>query len=489
MAKKKATKVGDQVAPMFDAVTRGDVEVVRILLAADPELKGVKNDDGMTPLHVAATAGHVNIVESLLDAKARVDTRDKDGWTAMVRAALHGHADVARFLVDRGADPLVMKTKNRWTPLHEAIMNSYSRGWPITKAVPILLNLGANPNVQTDQYKSKSTPLHYILFHYGSPSASKQRAIVVESLLEHGADPNLREAKYGRTPLHCAAIAGQVHEIDLMLRHSADIEAADENGMTPLMHAVSHGHLAATRCLVEHGARHNDPVPEKTRVIGGMTPLAIAQTFRYTYIARYLKLKRAKGGDPKYHEAANAKNGAELNNACQRGHLDDVAMMLEDDPLLAGMPHGLGVGQGYPIHQAVACNQPEVLRLLLKHSVDPNIGAPPFGETALHDAAKSGHVEMARMLIGAGADVNRAYKFGTPLHAAVDYGQPDSVKLLLDAGADVTVKDHRDRTPLFISKHKPAHHAKMMTGVPSRADDAERQRLITEMLAAHGAQA
>jgi cytochrome c len=59
------------------------------------------------------------------------------------------------------------------------------------------------------------------------------------------------------------------------------------------------------------------------------------------------------------------------------------------------------------------------------------------GVSALYVAVEAGNIELAKLLIDRGADVNLPVKFKrTPLYAAVFGGFPDLVKLLLDSGAD-----------------------------------------------------
>ena len=55
---------------------------------------------------------------------------------------------------------------------------------------------------------------------------------------------------------------------------------------------------------------------------------------------------------------------------------------------------------------------------------------------------------MARLLIGAGADVNALDQMGTALHRAARYGHDRIIALLLDAGADPSAVDHEGRTAL-----------------------------------------
>lgn len=61
---------------LFDAVTRGDVDRVRAVLAGHPEIVNARDDDGATALHHAAFLGHREIVWVLAASGADVNARD-----------------------------------------------------------------------------------------------------------------------------------------------------------------------------------------------------------------------------------------------------------------------------------------------------------------------------------------------------------------------------------------------------------------------------
>ncbi len=77
----------------------------------------------------------------------------------------------------------------------------------------------------------------------------------------------------------------------------------------------------------------------------------------------------------------------------------------------------------------------ETVRTMLSTPVDVN--APqPDGATGLHWAAYGGDLDIAALLVGAGAAVNRANEYGiTPLMVACDNGNGSIVAMLLEAGA------------------------------------------------------
>ena len=97
------------------------------------------------------------------------------------------------------------------------------------------------------------------------------------------------------------------------------------------------------------------------------------------------------------------------------------------------------------------------LRALLAEGVDVN-AADGNGWTALHLAAREGHVRAVHMLIEAGADVHATTDRGeTPLHLAVHgRGQSEAARLvtverLVEAGADVNAADSDGRTVLHFA--------------------------------------
>jgi ankyrin repeat protein len=77
------------------------------------------------------------------------------------------------------------------------------------------------------------------------------------------------------------------------------------------------------------------------------------------------------------------------------------------------------------------------------------------GNTPLHFAASEGHLEVARMLLELGADVNSQNDEGlTPLQRASQVqreGESGIMRLLLDYGANVNVHDKRRNTPLHFA--------------------------------------
>jgi ankyrin repeat protein len=79
---------------------------------------------------------------------------------------------------------------------------------------------------------------------------------------------------------------------------------------------------------------------------------------------------------------------------------------------------------------------PEVVRALVRAGADVNACGGVARPTALHMAARRGHVEIARALLDSGAAVNaRDRKGDTPLQRAINCRKNGVSQLLLERGA------------------------------------------------------
>jgi ankyrin repeat protein len=89
-------------------------------------------------------------------------------------------------------------------------------------------------------------------------------------------------------------------------------------------------------------------------------------------------------------------------------------------------------------------------RMLLDRGADPRARSEDSGggfvprDIVLCNAVETGKVEIVRLLLDRGAEVNARGGMGvTPLMMASQYNHPKVVRLLLERGADATVKDDR----------------------------------------------
>jgi uncharacterized protein len=102
------------------------------------------------------------------------------------------------------------------------------------------------------------------------------------------------------------------------------------------------------------------------------------------------------------------------------------------------------------VARAAAANDAMKVRQLLgEHGPNQEDGD---GHTGLQIAAANGNLQIAAILIKAGANLGLKDRLGnTPLHLAVDRNQVEMAQLLIDVGAALDVDNRNGMTPLMIA--------------------------------------
>ncbi len=115
--------------PLHMAAFYARLEASALLLEKGAEVN-TKDRIGMTPLHAAVIAGGLDgqrkEVQLLLDNQANIAARSDAGQTVLHLAAATGQRGLAKFLIDRGADPH-SRDANEKTPLSYATQNKHPK--------------------------------------------------------------------------------------------------------------------------------------------------------------------------------------------------------------------------------------------------------------------------------------------------------------------------------------------------------------------------
>lgn len=232
-------------------------------------------------------------------------------------------------------------------------------------------------------------------------------------LLDAGADANLQTPQ-GVAPLHVAIANADAALVRLLLAAGADPRLADRMGEPPLLLAARVGSAEIVEVLLAHGARVDDRDPAY-----GQTALMVAAREGHADVVRLLLAR-----------------GAAVNAQTRAGETPPFRLPGDN----AGSK-GVGIIRGgWPergMRQAV-----------------------PGAKTPLLYASREGRLGVARMLIEAGADLERADANGiTPLlNAIINASIAVTVdgrahlavaRLLIEHGADVNAVDWYGQTPLW----------------------------------------
>ena len=234
--------------------------VARALVAHGADARA-RSAAGFTPLLLAAREDEPGLAQLLLDAGAAVNDQTPDGLTPLLVATLRGHAELAIRLLQGGADPNAGGTG--YSPLHWA-----AGSWH-TELTGSLRGIATE---RDDEWQSLN-------------GLRTGRLALVEALLAHGADPDARLVAHppqfgfasqrfrvsltGATPFLLAAMDGNFAVMQALAAAGADLRLATEQGTTPLMAASGLGRvpaetrvtegesLEAVRFLLRHGADVN----------------------------------------------------------------------------------------------------------------------------------------------------------------------------------------------------------------------------------------
>jgi ankyrin repeat protein len=110
---------------------------------------------------------------------------------------------------------------------------------------------------------------------------------------------------------------------------------------------------------------------------------------------------------------------------------------------------------GTPLHATAIFGNVEVAKVLLRHGADVN-GPSLRSDSPLHVAAMNGHLELMQVLIDHGANVDtQDHRSGeTPLHRTVSAGKFRAAEFLLQAGANPNIRDRSGNTPIWTAEDR-----------------------------------
>jgi ankyrin repeat protein len=453
--------------PLHHASGRGCNQSAPLLLKASAKVEAV-DKEGCTPLHYASEMGHTDMVELLVIADASVTALTNTGSTPLQLAIAGSHAEIVQLLLEALSWPYSLDAEasssgqpQATTPLQEAAVGvvdeegytplHFAALWSHTAAAQLLLDAGASVNATTTN--SSSTPLH-LAVQAGDDS-------MVSLLLDRGAQPDSIDNN-GCIPLHLASSSNQLRAVEALLQHSSSssssralVNAADQDGQTPLHLAADKGHRQVAACLIEAGADVN------ARATGQITPLHRAVIKGHWAVVQLLL---DAGADPAAADGGGA-NGLQL--AVFSGHTAILEQLLAALTVTQRMGCLNQECRGKtPVHWAVGLDRMDCLKALLAAGADADrlFGAAAVtktkqslaGASALHRAVQLGRTEAVKLL-ATPANMRHLWQGSTPLHMAAKRGDTHVASCLIEAGANVDARAADQSTPLheaIVNEHE-----------------------------------
>jgi tetratricopeptide (TPR) repeat protein len=147
------------------------------------------------------------------------------------------------------------------------------------------------------------------------------------------------------------------------------------------------------------------------------------------------------------NELINPEFIEKFMDQCEKGDLEIISHMLDQN---AGLLNCTDIIGDTPLNIATAFNNIAIVRCLLSRRTDVNVRGV-YGRTALHSAGSEGSVEIMRLLINNGAEIDiqtTDERKWTPLHVAAIQGQLSAVETLLEYGANPDITDGDGMTAL-----------------------------------------
>jgi uncharacterized protein len=193
------------------------------------------------------------------------------------------------------------------------------------------------------------------------------------------------------TELIDAAASGDSATVQRLIKEGASINARDTSGRTALLAATQSNRVDAARALIAAGANVNtqDNIQDSPYLLAGARGRL-----------EILKMTLAAGADLK---STNRYGGTALTPACHYGHVETVRELLKTS-------------------------------IAIDHV--NNLGWTCLLEAVILGDGGPAHIEIVRLVIAAGANLNLADKQGvTPLAHARSRGQKEVAALLIKAGA------------------------------------------------------
>ena len=453
---------------ILNAVQSGDIATVKKYLDEGVPVD-LTDEEGWSLLHHAAALGQVVVINLLREKGCCVDLIDNEGRTPLHYAATIGDIETIRLLVAMGSNVNSVDSEGntplKWSVMCEqntAIEELTKHGGPVeipemqpsadnldrpalhfpSQGPGQILGNGNNEVCQNNQTELTTDIQHVSTavksndsYKHGDQNSCQIDLVTTQQCIDTNADTTQLEGD-----IFEAAQCGDTATVKGYLDLGVPVDVTDEDGWSPVHHAMAHRQVKVIRLLMDRGCLMN-PVKSKKY---------LSKEKRVTHTSEATIFDAAQCG----------------NTATVKGYLD------------LGVPVDVTDEDGWsPVHHAIAHRQVEAIRLLMDRgclmnpvenrkqatkSSDLHITTEGGGKYSTYtekwhyhyvfEAARCGDTATIKSYLNSGGPVDLTNEDGcTLLHCAAGEGQIKVVELLIKRGCCIDPVDKNRWTPSIYS--------------------------------------
>jgi ankyrin repeat protein len=464
----KVDAVNDEGAsPLIYAAETGSTEVARLLINNGADINQVFGDNCLTPLSLAARCDSFALCDMLLqDQRTDVNARTKTGATALFYAAKGDCVDIVKLLIKKGAH-LESEKLGQITPLYAAIRHYAHRAAEVLLESGAVINKNIIEFINVNFTAQEQMRILVESYHHPFDAVRHKNLKALTYAITNGVDINSVNGQ-GKTLLLAAVESGNEEMVRYLVGLGANITLADNHGNRPLDVAQS---ASMQNILLEYG---DNAAELEAYDENGLTPLLKAVLRGRPIVAESLLVN---GANPNAGKAEIAETAFHImvqdGNITPQYGINHRKALIMKLVLHGANLNALNKDGKAPVALAVENYNNFMLEMLLFYGADPApaakaIHASPgkYDEylkceldkmkrivapyTSIIGAVKNADIDALRAQLSRGIDIQTTDANGNSLlHLAAIQGTPIVVDLLIKANANKEAVDKEDKTPLM----------------------------------------